>query len=79
MPALLPALCRHRNQRGVSNLRWGISVLDWQAHAVDPFATHPSGVYRAVCGHTLMQVTQLQDQPGGRVCAGCTAAAGGAW
>jgi len=52
-------------------LLWGISVLDWRSHAVDPYANHPSGVYTARCGHTLMAVTQLHEQPGGRICPGC--------
>jgi hypothetical protein len=78
MRPLLCAVCRRRGRRGVTGYRWGTSVLDWDSHAVDPYAAHSSGVHRAVCGHPLMQVTQLHKAPGGRVCAGCAAAAGGA-
>ncbi|HWR47010.1 MAG TPA: hypothetical protein VN327_05245 [Pseudonocardiaceae bacterium] len=31
--------------------RWGLSSLDWHAHAIDEDADHPCGVYLARCGH----------------------------
>jgi hypothetical protein len=33
--------------------RWGLSSLDWHAHAVDKDADHPYGVYVARCGQRL--------------------------
>lgn len=48
--------------------RWGLSILDWQAHAIDPFGDHPIG---ARCGHLLMVVTELSEHPAGRICAEC--------
>lgn len=50
-------------------MSWGLSILNFQAHAIDPLADHPVGVYRARCGHLLMVVTELCEQPPGRVCA----------
>jgi hypothetical protein len=35
-------------------VRWGLSVQDWRGHAVDELGDHPSGVYRAECGHLLL-------------------------
>jgi hypothetical protein len=52
-------------------MNWGLSILDFQAHAIDPLADHPVGVYRARCGHLLMAVTELCEQPPGRVCPEC--------
>ncbi|MGH3673659.1 MAG: hypothetical protein ACRDSH_24020 [Pseudonocardiaceae bacterium] len=53
-------------------VRWGLSVLDWRSHAVvDEYADHPSGCYRATCGHHLMRVTPLVETPGGRTCEEC--------
>lgn len=52
-------------------MSWGLSILDFQAHAIDLLADHPVGVYRARCGHLLMVVTELCEQPSGRACAEC--------
>jgi hypothetical protein len=52
-------------------MSWGLSILDWQAHAIDPLGDHPIGVYRAQCGHLLMMVTELCEHPPARVCAEC--------
>jgi hypothetical protein len=79
-PAVLSAVSRPQSPavrilepEPVTGLRWGLSVLDWQAHAVDPAADHPIGVYRARCGHLLMVVTELHERPPGAVCAACEA------
>ncbi len=42
-------------------MKWGLSVLDWQAHAIDERRYHPVGVFKAECGHLLMMVVQLHD------------------
>jgi hypothetical protein len=44
-------------------IKWGLSPLDWRNHAVDEWADHPIGVYRAQCGHLLMIVTALLAMP----------------
>jgi hypothetical protein len=36
--------------------RWGLSPLDWHAHAIDELTHHPIGVYVARCGHRLMML-----------------------
>jgi len=54
-------------------IKWGLSVLDWRAHAIDEGADHPVGVYRARCGHLLMVVTALSDGPTGKPCTDCAA------
>jgi hypothetical protein len=53
--------------------RWGLSILDWRSHVIDRRRYHPVGVYRAECGHLLMMVVQLHEQPYGRVCEACAA------
>ena len=50
---------------------WGRSILDWRAHLIDPLGEHPIGCYRAVCGHTLLAVTELRPSPLGEVCPDC--------
>lgn len=52
-------------------IKWGLSVLDWHAHAIDENADHPIGVYVARCGHRLMMVTTLHESPPSRICAEC--------
>jgi hypothetical protein len=39
---------------GSGVIKWAVSVVDTQFHAIDVEATHPSGVYRALCGHVLL-------------------------
>jgi hypothetical protein len=39
--------------------KWGLSVLDWQSHAIEEHGDHPIGVLIAQCGHRLMIVTSL--------------------
>lgn len=53
------------------SVRWGLSVLDWHTHAIDEQADHPTGVFKAECGHLLMMVVTLRDQPGGSPCEVC--------
>ncbi len=55
------------------SIRWGLSVLDWRSHAIDERRHHPTGVYVAECGHSLMMVTKLHDRPNGRPCEACAA------
>jgi hypothetical protein len=55
-------------------IKWGLSPLDWRNHAVDEWADHPIGVYRAHCGHLLMMVTTLLEMPYGKLCEACAAA-----
>jgi hypothetical protein len=50
-------------------IRWGLSVLDWCSHAIDERRDHPVG--KAECGHLLMMVVQLHEQPSGRPCEAC--------
>ena len=50
---------------------WGLSILDWQHHAIEPYADHPIGVYIAQCRHRLMMVTELHENPAGRLCESC--------
>jgi hypothetical protein len=45
------------------NPRWGVSPLDRSAHAIDVDADHPLGAYVARCGHHLMIITTLCDEP----------------
>lgn len=52
--------------------RWALSPLDWQAHAIDPWADHPLGVWIARCGHRLLSGTTLHDTPPGSRCPACT-------
>lgn len=52
-------------------VKWALSILDWRSHAVDEFADHPIGVYKALCGHLLMMVAELADGPGGKPCEAC--------
>ena len=52
-------------------IRWGLSVLDWQSHAINERAYHPVGVFKAECGHLLMMVTALSDRPNGKPCEDC--------
>ncbi|MGH3813285.1 MAG: hypothetical protein ACRDUV_12630 [Pseudonocardiaceae bacterium] len=53
-------------------MKWGLSVLDFRSHAIDDRADHPcGGVYRAECGHLLMRLTTLHEQPCGKPCAAC--------
>jgi hypothetical protein len=54
-------------------VQWALSVEDWRSHAVDELGDHPSGVYRAECGHLLMMVTTLHDEPHGAPCQVCAA------
>lgn len=53
-------------------VRWGLSILDWQRHAIDDRRHHPTGVYKAECSHTLMMATPLEDEPYGRLCELCS-------
>lgn len=53
-------------------MKWGLSVLDWRSHAIDDHRPdHPVGVFKAECGHLLMMVVQLHDEPYGRACDVC--------
>ncbi len=52
-------------------MKWGLSPLDWRRHAVDEWADHPIGVYKAQCGHLLLMVTELNTEPAGSRCAAC--------
>ncbi len=54
-------------------VKWGLSILDWRAHAVDEHAWHPTGVYKAACSHTLLMVTPLLTDPAGKPCDACAA------
>lgn len=49
-------------------MKWGLSILDFQHHAINERAYHPIGVYKAECGHLLMMVVELHDVPYGRTC-----------
>lgn len=51
--------------------RWALSRLDWHAHAVDEVADHPYGVWIARCGHRLLMVTGLHEDPPSRICPTC--------
>jgi hypothetical protein len=52
--------------------RWALCPLNWQAHAIDPFADHPLGLWIARCGHQLSGGTPLSDHPQGQPCSSCT-------
>ena len=52
-------------------VKWGLSPLDWRSHAIDEGGDHPIGVLIAECGHRLMIVTSMHDQPNGRPCEAC--------
>lgn len=55
-------------------IKWGLSIIDWQYHAVEEFGDHPIGVYLAQCGHRLVMATQLHTEPiSTRTCEGCAA------
>lgn len=51
--------------------RWALSLLDFQAHAVDEHGDHPFGVFLALCGHRLL-MGELHDNPPGGLCPGCS-------
>lgn len=51
---------------------WGLSILDFQRHAVDELAEHPIGCYRAQCGHLADEVVSLSPDAFGDRCAECT-------
>jgi hypothetical protein len=55
----------------MAGIKWGLSVLDWRNHAIDEWADHPIGVLKAECGHLLLMVTTLHNEPTGRVCEEC--------
>ncbi|MGH3921500.1 MAG: hypothetical protein ACRDTT_01265 [Pseudonocardiaceae bacterium] len=42
-----------------------------RSHTIDDRAIHPKGVYKAECGHLLMMVTTLHEQPYSKPCAAC--------
>lgn len=52
-------------------VKWALSVEDWHSHAVDERAEHPTGVYRAECGHLLQTVVTLHDEHLGVPCGVC--------
>lgn len=52
-------------------VRWGLSSLDWHAHAIDEDTDHPHGVYVARCGQRLFMGTSLHDEPPGWICLSC--------
>lgn len=54
-------------------MKWGLSVLDFGWHAIDERRDHPIGVLKAECGHSLMMVTVLHEEPGGSLCEACAA------
>ncbi|MGH4007380.1 MAG: hypothetical protein ACRDTH_04300 [Pseudonocardiaceae bacterium] len=56
-----------------NSIKWGLPVLDFHRHAIDDRARHPSGCLKAECGHLLMMVTPLGDEPYGRLCPACAA------
>jgi len=56
------------------SIRWGLSVADWHDHAIDDHHDHPSGVFTARCGHSLMMVTPLRDKSCGTQCEACAVA-----
>lgn len=51
--------------------RWALCPLDGQAHAVDAWADHPSGIWIARCGYRLPGSTGLHDDPPGQQCSTC--------
>lgn len=51
---------------------WALSPLDGHAHAIDPWADHPFGLWIARCGHRLLSGTSLHDTPPGSRCPVCT-------
>ena len=55
-------------------IKSGLCPLASRNHAVDERANHPSGMYRAQCGHLLMGVTDLFEEPTGKSCEGYAAA-----
>ena len=53
-------------------IKWGLSIIDWQYHAIEELGDHPIGVYLAQCGHRLMMATQLYAEPiSTRTCGDC--------
>ena len=52
--------------------RWALCPLGWQAHAIDPWADHPRGVWIARCGYQLSGSTSLHDDPPGQPCPACS-------
>ncbi|MGH3832909.1 MAG: hypothetical protein ACRDRS_21125 [Pseudonocardiaceae bacterium] len=53
--------------------RWGVSSLDYRAHAIDPGAEHPVGVWVAYCGQMVFPGATLYEEPplGGVMCRPC--------
>lgn len=62
-----------RMSRPAGGPRWALSLLDFDAHAVDQGGDHPFGVFIALCGHRLL-MTGLYDKPPGGLCPGCSQA-----
>ncbi|MEA2958975.1 MAG: hypothetical protein QOJ58_4576 [Alphaproteobacteria bacterium] len=52
-------------------VRWGFSPVDWHAHAIDEHVLHPYGIYITCCGHQLLTLTVLYENPTGRICPTC--------
>lgn len=50
----------------MSAVKRELPVLDWRSHAIDECTDHPTGVYKAECGHTLMMVVTLNGEPNGK-------------
>lgn len=61
----------HRETRTIPP-RWALCPLGWQAHAIDPGADHPFGLWIARCGHRLLGGITLHDTPPGHRCPSCT-------
>jgi hypothetical protein len=54
-------------------MKWALSRLDWRSHAIDEQRDHPIGALIAECGHRLVVISSLHDQPNGRPCEACAA------
>lgn len=53
--------------------RWGLSVRDWHAHAVDDETAerHPPAGWITRCGLELRRIAVLYDEPPTRICPTC--------
>ncbi|MGH3701639.1 MAG: hypothetical protein ACRDQY_19685 [Pseudonocardiaceae bacterium] len=43
--------------------RWGVSLLDYHAHAINPGGEHPVGVWVAYCRQMVFPGATLYEEP----------------
>ena len=72
LPCVLIRVADYSPGPPAARIGWALSVDDWHSHAIDERAEHPTGMYRAGCGHLLQTVVTLHDEPLGLPCPVCS-------